>query len=221
MINLCKSEANSQRGKSFLLLICLGVALGCTDQNNATKNMSTPATHTSQISTSGIETIEEIQQVVKKTSNVEINNAGDFSLPVINDPNTVIHLSQYRGQFVYLDFWASWCPPCRQQLPDLLQLRNKIRLQLESKDDNNPKFEVIAISLDDTVGIAADFIKDLSLDYPVVIDTSGAIGAHYQVMGMPSGYLIDPKGAVVKDYQGYSSAKMAQLEKDLLTLLSQ
>jgi thiol-disulfide isomerase/thioredoxin len=121
-------------------------------------------------------------------------------------------LKEYRGKVVYLDFWASWCGPCRQSLP----LLNDLRKELKRKG-----FEVIAVNLDENVSDAKDFLKQFPVQYPVLLDSKGTVPAKYNLPGMPTSYLIDRKGLVQKVHIGFKETDMDDIRKSVISLLRQ
>jgi peroxiredoxin len=96
-----------------------------------------------------------------------------------------ISLKDFRGKLVFLNFWASWCVPCREEMPAIE------RLYQEFKDKN---FVVLAVSVKDRRQDAIDFAKELKLTYPVGLDPEGQVGLLYGAWGLPTTYLIGPKG---------------------------
>jgi thiol-disulfide isomerase/thioredoxin len=133
--------------------------------------------------------------------------------PVIEAPladGDTLSLDRLRGQVVYVDFWASWCTPCRQALPALEKLYRQYRDQ---------GFTVLAVNVD-TERVAADrMLKRIPVSYPVVFDPEGIWPARYAVKGMPSGYLLDRDGTVVQVKSGYRSKDFPQLESAILKAL--
>jgi thiol-disulfide isomerase/thioredoxin len=119
-------------------------------------------------------------------------------------------LKKYRGKVVYLDFWASWCGPCRVSLP----LLNDLRKELKRKG-----FEVIAVNLDENTSDAKDFLKQFPVQYPVLLDPKGRVPAKYSLPGMPTSYLIDKKGRVQKVHIGFKEKDMAGIRKSVINLL--
>ena len=107
----------------------------------------------------------------------------EFSVP---DPQgKKISLKDFRGKVVFLNFWASWCIPCREEMPAIE------RLYQEFKEKN---FVVLAVSVKDRRQDAIDFAKELKLTYPVALDPEGQVGLLYGAWGLPTTYLIGPKG---------------------------
>jgi peroxiredoxin len=96
-----------------------------------------------------------------------------------------LSLKDFRGKLVFLNFWASWCVPCREEMPAME------RLYKEFKDKN---FVVLAVSVKDRRQDAIDFVKELKLTYPIALDPEGQAGLLYGAWGLPTTYLIGPKG---------------------------
>ncbi|MCB1846629.1 MAG: TlpA family protein disulfide reductase, partial [Halieaceae bacterium] len=135
------------------------------------------------------------------------------SLPLLaaSSPGTE-SLAALRGKVVYLDFWASWCGPCRVSFPQLEQLRQEL----------GPRgFEVLAVNVDEVEPDALRFLAQLPVSYPVVRDGSGATPAAYGILGMPTGYLIDRDGVVRLVHQGYRKSDGEVLRASILELLGE
>jgi thiol-disulfide isomerase/thioredoxin len=135
--------------------------------------------------------------------------APDFKLPGIKTGN-LMSLKSHRGKVVYLDFWASWCGPCRQSLPLLNELRNEFK---------SKGFEVIAVNLDDDKANAKTFLKQFPVNYPVLLDPNGKVPQIYDVPGMPTSYLIDPKGKIIKVHVGFKKQDIHTIRKQVKSLL--
>lgn len=109
--------------------------------------------------------------------------------------NGSVSLSQFRGSVVVLNFWATFCPPCVKEMPDLVELQ---------KDLGSEGLVIIAVSQDDNVNAVNDFYSQRSLT-PLrkYIDTSGELQKDFGVMGLPVTIIIDRSGYVVGDFQGF------------------
>ncbi|MBL4797979.1 MAG: TlpA family protein disulfide reductase [Oleispira sp.] len=139
------------------------------------------------------------------------DKAPDFKIPRLESKG-MISLKQYRGKVVYVDFWASWCGPCRQSLPAL----NSIRKEFRKKG-----FEVIAINLDEERDDAMEFLKEFPVAFPTARDTSGEVPEAYGLVGMPTAYLIDRKGYVQLVHEGFKKSDIEELKQKISTLLKQ
>lgn len=139
------------------------------------------------------------------------DKAPDFKIPRL-ETKGMISLKHYRGKVVYVDFWASWCGPCRQSLPAM----NEIRQEFRKKG-----FEVIAINLDEERDEAMAFLKEFPVAYPTARDTSGKVPEAYGLVGMPTAYLVDKKGNVQLVHEGFKKSDIEELKQKITTLLRQ
>ncbi len=134
-------------------------------------------------------------------------------LPVLAGADQAsLDLATLRGRVVYVDFWASWCGPCRLSFPRLQALR----------DELGPRgFEVVAVSVDESEEDARSFLEQVPVSYPVVRDGSGETPARFGVLGMPSGYLLDRDGVVRAVHQGFRRGDEQRLRAEVLALLEE
>jgi len=127
-------------------------------------------------------------------------------------PAASVSLQELRGKVVYLDFWASWCGPCRMSFPQLEQLRQELGPQ---------GFEVLAINVDEFEKDALKFLEEIPVSYPVVRDGSGATPQKYGILGMPTAYLIDRQGVVRLVHQGFRKHDESKLRLEIIKLLGE
>lgn len=119
-------------------------------------------------------------------------------------------LSSLRGKVVLVDFWASWCVPCRKSLPLFNDLRARIGAD---------KFEIYAVNLDENKSDALGFLAKYPVSYPVVWDQAQSTPEQYQVMGMPSSYLVDQNGVLRAVHKGFKEEDIAKYEQEIRGLL--
>ncbi len=120
--------------------------------------------------------------------------APDFSLK--DTAGSDVKLLDYRGKIVLLEFWASWCPPCKATIPELISLQNKYR---------NKGFEVIGVSLDyedSPPSKVSAFSREHGINYKVLIG-SESVQKQYRVSSIPQAFLIDRNGIIIDSYTGY------------------
>ena len=113
---------------------------------------------------------------------------------------------------VLVDFWASWCGPCRQSLPLLNELRDEL---------GSEYFEVIAINLDQNPEDGKRFLQKYPVNYPVLTDTTGSTPQKYQLSGMPTSYLIDQNGEIQGVHEGFRSSDIDKIRKAVQILMKQ
>ena len=129
--------------------------------------------------------------------------APDFTLS--STSGNTIKLSDYRGKVVVLDFWATWCPPCKAEIPDFIKLYSKY------KDDG---FQMLGVSLDQGgLKDVVPFIKDHGINYPIVLGTEEIVSAYGGIRGIPTTFVIDKKGYIRDEFVGYRPASV--FEKDI------
>ena len=135
--------------------------------------------------------------------------APDFSLPALND-TIMIKLADYRGKFVYLDFWSSWCLPCRISMPLLSALRDEL-----AEDD----FEIVAINVDRIPREGREFLSRYPVSYPVASDSTGQTAERYHLDGMPTSFLVDRNGVVRLVKRGFKEQDIKELRAVVSSLL--
>ena len=117
--------------------------------------------------------------------------APDFFLRTLNGRS--VRLSDYRGKTVVLNFWASWCPPCRREMPDFQTL-------WEERGPSGPDdLVILAVNLlpEDTIAAAEGFVDEFGLTFPILLDTSrGEVAQRYGVQALPATFFIDRDGIV-------------------------
>ena len=137
-------------------------------------------------------------------------------VPSVSLPNIVgtnkVSLSSLRGKVVYVDFWASWCGPCRLSFPQLEALHREF---------NARGFEVFAISVDREIADARGFLEEMPVSYTVLHDDQGSTPRGFGVLGMPTGYLIDRSGTVRWVHAGFKKSDGPILRDEILKLIEE
>jgi len=117
--------------------------------------------------------------------------AKDFTLTDIN--NKRVSLKNYRGKIVMLNFWATWCLPCRQEMPSM----EKLYRQFKDKG-----FVVISVASGEDSKSVNAFIKKYNITFPALLDSNLEVTDHYKVWALPTTYFINPKGEIIGRVQG-------------------
>jgi thiol-disulfide isomerase/thioredoxin len=135
-----------------------------------------------------------------------------LSLPRLEAQAQPLALASLRGSVVYVDFWASWCVPCRLSMPalDALYVRNRSR-----------GFAVVGVNKDVSAADAERFLKRVAVTFPLVRDADDAAARGFNVKAMPSGYLVDRKGVVRNVHRGFTEETAAALEREVEALLKE
>lgn len=121
-------------------------------------------------------------------------------------------LADLKGQVVMVNFWASWCGPCRQEMPILNDIY---------KTYKKAGFILVGINLDEDKGDAEGFMKKVPVKFPVLHDPDGAVAEKYKNQAMPSSYFIDRKGNLAYLHQGYRPGEEADYKKVIKKLIAQ
>jgi peroxiredoxin len=123
----------------------------------------------------------------------------DFNLASVTGDGT-INSSNFQGQVLLVNFFATWCPPCRQEIPSLVQLQ---------KEFGPRGFTVIGISVDQAdIKLVSKFIDKMGVNYPVAMGTTAVAKGFGGVVGIPATFLVDRKGNVMKSYSGLTEHKI-------------
>jgi peroxiredoxin len=132
--------------------------------------------------------------------------APDFAVP--NLEGQAVRLSAYRGQVVLVNLWATWCPPCRDEMPSMEQLHQRFK---------DRGFVLLAVSQDEGgVAPVKSFVDQMKVTFPVLVDQQGEVGRKYGVWGFPESFLVDREGRIVERVIGprdwVAPAQIAQIE---------
>jgi len=110
----------------------------------------------------------------------------DFNLPLLD--GTKISLSQYKGKVVFLNFWATWCGPCRSEMPSMEAVYQSLK---------DKGLEILAVNLGDSKNEVSTFMNQNKLNFPAVLDEKNTTGSSYNVRAIPTTYIIDKRGLIV------------------------
>jgi peroxiredoxin len=128
--------------------------------------------------------------------------APDFTLKSSSGKN--IKLSEYRGQVILLNFWASWCGPCRQEMPLLNQIQNRY---------SKLGFTVLGVNVEEDSRQAKTMLREIPVDFPILFDTTNKVSKLYNVSAMPSTVLIDRDGNLRYLHKGYKPGDEAKYKQ--------
>jgi cytochrome c biogenesis protein CcmG, thiol:disulfide interchange protein DsbE len=135
-------------------------------------------------------------------------SAPEFSLPGAKGNVT---LADYKGKTVYLDFWASWCGPCKQSFPWM----NEMQARYAAKG-----LRIVAINVDQKPAEAASFLASNPAQFDVIYDAAGKTPRQYAIKGMPTSVLIGPDGKVLRVHSGFKDEERAELEQHIKQALN-
>ena len=116
---------------------------------------------------------------------------------------------RYAGKVVYVDFWASWCVPCRKSFPWLNELAKKYPNDLV----------VVGINVDNERSAGMKFLEKYPASFPLVFDPQGKVAAEYKLEGMPSAVILDRSGKIVHRHVGFREEKIAEYEQTVKELI--
>ena len=132
--------------------------------------------------------------------------APDFSLPDLSGQK--LDLSSYRGKVVLLDFWATWCDPCREEIPQFVELQKRY---------GDQGLQIIGVSMDDEAEPVRDFYQRFKMNYPVVMGNAKTGELYGGVLGLPIAFLIGRDGRITAKHIG--ATDISVFEREIATLL--
>ncbi|HLV08708.1 MAG TPA: TlpA disulfide reductase family protein [Halanaerobiales bacterium] len=115
--------------------------------------------------------------------------APDFSLDLINRKQ--LTLSELRGKIVFLNFWATWCPPCQAEMPDIQKLHNE-----------HENISILGINVQENKATVSEYMMSNRYSFPVVLDNKGEVSRKYLVRGIPTTYILDENGVIIARHIG-------------------
>ena len=135
--------------------------------------------------------------------------APEFELPGLQGQ---VRLADYRGKTVYLDFWASWCGPCKQSFPWM----NEMQARYAAKG-----LRIVGVNVDRTAVDAQKFLQAAPARFDLAFDLAGAVPRNYAVKAMPTSFLIGPDGRVLAVHSGFQPEEKAALEQRIRLALGE
>jgi peroxiredoxin len=123
--------------------------------------------------------------------------APDFLLETLGGGE--IRLSDLRGKAVVVNMWATWCPPCRREMPQFVAAYDRYREQ---------GLEIVAVNVQESESVISPFADDFGVDFPVALDRSGEVAEEYRIIGLPTTYFIDREGVVRDVFEGPFSEQL-------------
>ncbi len=136
--------------------------------------------------------------------------APDFLLPDLKGKQ--VRLSDYRGKVVLVDFWATWCPPCRVEIPHFKEL---FRLYQDKG------FEILAVSMDENPAVVQDFVRAYQIPYTVVIGDQQTAEHFGGIPVFPTTFVIDRQGRILRRFEGYSEDLLQEMKTLIQQVVSQ
>jgi len=160
------------------------------------------------IATIGLSTAYGVRKYLKYYT-ADTGRAGElvenFSLPSLSGDDK--RLSDYKGKFILLNFWASWCPPCRKEIPDFIKIQNKYK---------DKPFTVLGISIEDKAPTEA-YANKVGINFPILYgeEKSVEIGKKLGLIGVPYSMLLDKDQKIIAIYPSYQTVDEARLSNDI------
>ena len=132
------------------------------------------------------------------------------SVSTIGSADTEFSVKNYKGKIVYVDFWASWCIPCRASFPFMREMSEKYGESLV----------IAAINVDEIRADADRFLEDFTINFDIVYDPEGAIAQAFDVQAMPTSYLFDREGNLLGSHLGFRKKDIAKLEESIANAIN-
>ncbi|MER3473114.1 MAG: hypothetical protein C4335_03585 [Armatimonadota bacterium] len=131
----------------------------------------------------------------------EGSTAPNVTLNLLNGETKTLH--DYKGKVVVIDFWATWCAPCRFTMPKMIQFYNRHR---------NENVELIGLAVDVTSPAEIEaFVKEMGVNYPIAVDSDASAKQAFQIKSLPTLFVIDKEGTILLRMEGYDPQNTIQL----------
>ena len=173
-------------GYSILTLLVSIVVINLLKTEKTNESELTTSTEIQQQNTANEIESEEIEV------NSDIKVAEDFTLTTLQGEE--VTLSDYKGKIVFLNFWATWCEPCIEEMP-----------HMQSVYEKHPDIAMLAVNLtgkDLGIDVVKQFVDELGVTFPILLDEAHVVGKQYNILALPTSYIIDTEGRVFKEVVG-------------------
>lgn len=183
--------------RTFALILCAGLLLGTTACNSDEGQSPAQAPRTNTEARAG---------KIYETNSVP---APDLTMETLDGRQ--INLSEQKGKVILVNFWATWCSPCRKEIPDLINLYSTFQSE---------GLMVVGIAVDaEGASVVQPFVKKQRINYPIVVDTARTIESHFDAMyGLPTTYVVNANGQIVQRVLGiFPTEKMKPKLKEMLS----
>lgn len=200
-------------GLVLVVLALLGETQAVTavvGQDASVDSLPDQATQSMTVGGAGIADMTAI--VGKAAPDIVGKAAPDFSLPSLRPGHDPVQLSDHRGKVVYLDFWSSWCGPCREGMPRLDRLRQQF-----SRTD----FEVVGVNVDPLPAEGRQFLEQVPVSYPIAADPTGRAARRFGVTVLPALVVIDRQGVVRRTVRGSAVKAGSRVEAAVMELIEE
>ncbi|MDA3792145.1 MAG: TlpA disulfide reductase family protein [Elusimicrobia bacterium] len=177
------------------------ITIGCKTEEKASGSAGSAGSKTAVMESEKDKPAEPARRPAAKTETRRAA-APDFKLKNIDGSKKTVELQVLRGKPVFLDFWASWCPPCRKSTPYVKKLQKEF----------GDSVHIIGINLDRNEKDALNYIKKENVDYMQLSGMGTAVPSDYSVRGIPTFYILDSAGGVVKSYSGFTESYYREWE---------
>lgn len=190
--------------KKYIPIIIIGllliyVVVDYVSDRQITKESSLDLTNIEQnVADDQSQRVTEVPVEAQETPIIEY--AADFELTSLD--GNEIKLSDLKGKKVILNFWTTWCPPCREEMPHLQNFYE------DHKDDDIEILAVNLTNLDDGEEAVGSFVDDFGLTFPVLLDTDGDVGITYETFTIPTSYILDEEGRIFQKVVGPMDEQM-------------
>lgn len=119
-------------------------------------------------------------------------------------------VNELKGNVIYVDFWASWCEPCRKSFPWMNEIQGKYK---------DSAFKILSINVDSDKELADKFLQEVKADFLIHYDPKGDLAKKFKLKGMPSSFLINKQGEIVSAHVGFTASKKKKYEQQIINLI--